>query len=155
VSFGKDLQQERERREVSLESIAEGTKVSTRYLRALEADDYANMPGGVFNKGMISSYCSYLGLDEEAWLGQWRTTRSESTLEVAELAEFAENVKRNRPSAGPNWRLRWLGVAVMVLALAALGWAAWHYVVKPRMQGPYPSLPASASLSSAPGGPAH
>jgi cytoskeletal protein RodZ len=38
VSFGAELQQERLKRDVSLESISDSTKVAMRYLRALEED---------------------------------------------------------------------------------------------------------------------
>ncbi|MES2390614.1 MAG: helix-turn-helix transcriptional regulator [Acidobacteriota bacterium] len=150
MSFGKDLQQEREKRGVTLESIVEGTKVSMRYLRALEADDYAQMPGGVFNKGIISNYCSFLGLDENEWLQQWKSSRPQSDRDLVEFAEFAENVKRSRPQRGPNMRRRFWGAVLMLLALAALAWGAWHYVLKPRMRGTDTSMPVSASRNASP-----
>jgi cytoskeleton protein RodZ len=147
LSFGTSLKQEREMRAIELESIAEGTKVSIRYLKALEADDYAQMPGGVFNKGMISSYCGYLGLDENEWLQRWRTTREVPGPDAADLAEFAENVKRSRPVPGPNMRRRFWGAVLMLLALAGLAWAAWHYVLQPGMRGADTTLPVTASRS--------
>lgn len=118
VSFGSELQQERLKREVSLESIAEATKVAPRYLRAMEDGDYAKLPGGVFNRGIVRSYCRYLGLPEEDWLQRFQTfARSEGE---EDWTEFAQNVKRNRVSIQSRNRLRWLGVVVMVLALAIL-----------------------------------
>ena len=147
LSFGKDLQQERETREVSLEAIAEGTKVSIRYLRALEAGDTEQMPGGVFNKGMVRSYCGYLGLDEAEWLARWASAQSEND---PDFAEFAENVKRSRPDRGPNMRARWWGVLAIVTVLVGMAWAAWHFVVKPRMFGS-DSLPLGVSRAGDPG----
>jgi cytoskeletal protein RodZ len=118
VSFGADLQQERLKREVSLESIAETTKVGLRYLRALEEDTYAKLPGGVFNRGIVRGYCRYLGLDEEEWLQRFQTfARSEGEVD---WTQFAENVKRNRESVESRNRMRWLGVVAMLLVLAII-----------------------------------
>ena len=116
VSFGAELQQERMKRDVSLETIAESTKVAPRYLHALEDDTYAKLPGGVFNRGIVRSYCRYLGLDEEEWLQRFQTfARAEGE---EDWTEFAQNVKRNRVSVDSRNRLRWLGVVAMVLVLA-------------------------------------
>ena len=68
LAFGRELQRERERRGISLDAVADGTKVAPRYLRALESDDVGNLPGGIFNKGFVRSYCRFLGLNEEEWL---------------------------------------------------------------------------------------
>ena len=64
-SFGESMQREREMRTISLEEIAESTKISKRMLRALEEEDFAKLPGGIFNKGFVRAYAKYLGLDEE------------------------------------------------------------------------------------------
>ena len=116
MSFGAELQQERLKRDVSLETIAESTKVALRYLRALEEDAYAKLPGGVFNRGIVRSYCRFLGLGEEEWLQRFQAfARSEGE---EDWTEFAQNVKRNRERIESRDRLRWLGVAAMVLVLA-------------------------------------
>ena len=64
-SFGESMQREREMRTISLEEIAESTKISKRMLRALEEEDFAKLPGGIFNKGFVRAYAKYLGLDPE------------------------------------------------------------------------------------------
>ena len=66
--FCDELRWEREQRKVSIEAICEQTKVSPRHLRALEAGDYSELPGGVFRKGIVRSYLAALGLEESAWL---------------------------------------------------------------------------------------
>ena len=63
--FGDKLRREREMRGVSLEEIAESTKIGTRSLRALEEDDFEKLPGGIFNKGFVRAYSRFLGLDED------------------------------------------------------------------------------------------
>ena len=145
MSFGTELREEREHRGVHLSVIAERTKVSERYLRALEEDAYDQLPGGIFNKGIIRGYCQQLDLDEEEWLARFAAS-FESAGGEPDWNSFAENVKRNRELVGAS-RRRWWGVALMLLALAALVWMAWHYVVKPRMATPKPDQPAVGMAS--------
>jgi cytoskeleton protein RodZ len=132
VSFGRELQLERQRRQITLESIAEGTKVPTRHLRALEQEEYSQLPGGVFNKGIVRSYCKHLGLDEQEWLDRFPDALPENP--EPDWASFAENVRRNRANRNAQTRMRWFGVLAMLLMLGVLGWAAWKFVLQPRVQ---------------------
>jgi cytoskeletal protein RodZ len=132
VSFGRELQLERQRRKITLEAIAEGTKVPTRHLRALEQEEFEQLPGGVFNKGIVRSYCQHIGLDEQEWLDKFPSVLLERP--EPDWASFAENVRRNRANHRAQTRLRWFGVLAMLLILGGLGWAAWKYVLQPRVQ---------------------
>lgn len=132
MGFGHSLRQEREQRGATLEQISESTKVSARHLQALEDERWKDLPGGVFNRGIVLGYCRFLGLDEREWLDRYAATRPEHE---QDWTEFAEAVKRNR-TPPPQVKRRWWGVLLMLLALAAIAWAAWHYVVKPRMGKP-------------------
>lgn len=60
VSVGTFLRQRREARGVSLKEMARSTRVRERYLEALEADDFAELPALVFTKGFIRAYCQIL-----------------------------------------------------------------------------------------------
>ena len=128
VSFGSELRQQREERSIGLAEIAAATKLSERYLRALEADDHSELPGGIFNKGMVRGYCRHLGLDEQQWLARFAAS-CETQGGEPDWSAFAENVKAARVRTGAS-RGRWWGVLLMLLALSALGWAAWHYIWK-------------------------
>ncbi|HXY38429.1 MAG TPA: RodZ domain-containing protein [Vicinamibacteria bacterium] len=65
ASFGEKLRQQREIRGVSLREIAEGTKISVRFLQALEEDRVEVLPGGLFPRAFVRQYASFLGLDAE------------------------------------------------------------------------------------------
>jgi cytoskeleton protein RodZ len=131
VSFGRELQLERQRRRISLEAISEGTKVPTRHLRALEQEEYTQLPGGVFNKGIVRSYCRHLGLDEREWLEKFPSNQIVES--EPDWESFAENVRRSRVGRRHRTGAQWLGVLVMLMALVGLGWAAWRFVLQPRM----------------------
>ncbi len=71
TSLGQELRQEREKRGVRLEEIAQATKVSLRFLTALENDRFDLLPGRFFSKAILRSYANYLGLDEKALLARY------------------------------------------------------------------------------------
>jgi cytoskeletal protein RodZ len=71
ASFGPRLRQERERRQISLRSIAESTKISRSLLEALERDDVSRWPSGLFRRSFVRSYAQAIGLDPEEILREF------------------------------------------------------------------------------------
>jgi len=65
LSLGEKLRQAREERGISVSEVAEQTRISPLYIKAIENDDYKPLPGGIFNKGFVRSYARYVGFDEE------------------------------------------------------------------------------------------
>lgn len=131
MAFGQELQLERERRSVTLGFIADVTKVPQRHLHALELEQFEQLPGGIFTKGIVRSYCRTLGLDEEEWLRKIPEAIPDEPGPA--WAEFAENVSRARVISSPRMPWRWWGVLMMAMSLGALGWGAWHYVIQPQV----------------------
>jgi cytoskeleton protein RodZ len=82
TDFGGKLRQARERRGVSLRQIAANTKISVAALEALERNDLARLPGGIFSRAFVRSYAVEVGLDPD------ETVR-----------EFLERVEEERPAA--------------------------------------------------------
>src|SRR5271167_547483 len=64
-TFGDNLRREREMRGVSLDEISAATRIATRFLQAIENEQWDQLPGGVFNRGFVRAVAHYLGLDEE------------------------------------------------------------------------------------------
>lgn len=132
--FGEKLRQERESRGITLVSITEATKISNRYLVALETGKFDYLPGGILNKGIMRGYARVVGLNEDAWVNNFMSAYRESGQlkdEDANWIAFAENVgkSRSREEAAPQrLHLNWAGVTVLLAVLVALGWAFWHYV---------------------------
>ena len=67
---GETLRRERLKRNLELEEISRELKISTRFLQAIENDQYDKLPGGVFAKSFVRQYARLLGLDEEDIAGQ-------------------------------------------------------------------------------------
>lgn len=123
TSFGEKLQREREMRGVTLEEIAEATKIGTRNLRALETNDFDKLPGGIFNKGFVRAYARYLGIDEEQAVADYLAASGQAEAPATgPLPEIPPTVKLSVRRRSP-WRLVVLGV--LLLAAAYLGWRTY------------------------------
>jgi len=77
-SFGETLRQERELRGISLREIADATNISRRFLEAIENDRLEILPGGVFRRAFIRQYASYLGLDADRVVEDFKQAHPES-----------------------------------------------------------------------------
>ena len=148
--FGEHLKREREMRGVSLDEISAATRISTRFLEAIENDRWNELPGGAFNRGFIRSIARFLGLDEDNLVAEYAlgTPQDSNVREVARLA------KTDR-----NWRPV-LMLAVIVIVLLVAGLLVHHFYgsrIKPRLHGwlsRAPSIvsgsPTSSRLPAAP-----
>jgi cytoskeletal protein RodZ len=159
AQFGEDLRRERESRGIALELITDSTKISSRHLVALERDRFEQLPGGVFNKGIVRGYARAVGLDEDVWVERYISAYQASGLlktDDAEWVQFAENVVKGRKSEGarPDLRLRWAGVFLLLMLIAGLGWFVYSYVrQKVSAQGESVRPASTASRLSTPTAP--
>lgn len=130
--FGEALRCERQRRSVSLEDIAQTTKVTVRSLKALESEAFDQLPGGILSKGIVRSYVRCLGLDENEWVKRFLDAsgqRSEpDPSREKDWMAFALNISTTRVHDITDAKLRWAGVVALLLLLAGFGWVVWGYV---------------------------
>jgi transcriptional regulator with XRE-family HTH domain len=64
-TFGPRLRSERERRGISLETIASVTKVGADLWDGLERNDFSRWPTGIFARAFVRDYARAVGLDED------------------------------------------------------------------------------------------
>jgi cytoskeleton protein RodZ len=130
--FGEALRCERQRRSVSLEDIAQTTKVTVRSLQALESDAFDQLPGGILSKGIVRSYVRFLGLDEGEWVDRFLDASGQKNPSAVEndkdWAAFALSVSTHRGGRVTDTKLRWAGVVALLLLLCGLGWIVYGYV---------------------------
>ncbi len=86
-SFGENLRRERELRGIGLRDIAEATKISVRFLQALESDRLEVLPGGIFRRAFVRQYARYVGLDAERLVAEFVYAHGEEPPEVAPRAD--------------------------------------------------------------------
>jgi len=144
-TFGEHLKREREMRGVSLEEIAAATRISTRFLEALENEQWGRLPGGVFNRGFVRAVARFLGLDEESLVAEYVLSTNDQPA-VAVWADRPAAKTRRHPNAR-------VAVLLLLAAIAAGGLAyqrnkslleAW---LKPLPPAPAPApLPPPAPI---------
>lgn len=64
MTFSERLRQQRLSRGIDLGQIAADTKISKRYLEALESGDLKSIPGAIFARSFARQYARHVGLDE-------------------------------------------------------------------------------------------
>ena len=69
--LGRELRDARLGRGLSLEDCQSATRISRRYLEALEQEDFAALPAPVFARGFLRSYAQSLGLDSTSLLARF------------------------------------------------------------------------------------
>lgn len=79
------LRESRTARGISLEQVTRDIHISKRFLEALEAGDYADLPGEAYVTGFIRSYADYLSLDPEPLIRHYRAQRAASAGDEAPL----------------------------------------------------------------------
>jgi cytoskeletal protein RodZ len=126
VDFGARLREARERRGLSLREIADATKIAARSLEALERNDIARLPGGIFSRAFVRAYAVHVGLDPEETISEFMATFPDvsvtqghpRTRDQSILDELEEDSRKVQwPAVG--W-LALIGVLVAVLLTYAL-----------------------------------
>ena len=110
-SFGENLRRERELRGVSLREIADGTKISLRFLQALEEDRVDVLPGGLFPRAFVKQYALFLGLDVDKAVADFVTAHAEAP---PERKVYSDPPRRSPVSLGQAFLAV---VAVLAVAL--------------------------------------
>jgi cytoskeleton protein RodZ len=145
--FGDYLRREREMRGVSLEEISEATKISIRFLQAIESEDMARLPGGIFTRSFVRTYARYLGLDEERVLADCQLAGQERP--EVDIRRIVGN--RARPQ-GKGSRTRFITLLVALLLLIS-GYLLFRYSRRMIEQRSSTALATSAGGSMAPASP--
>ena len=65
-SLELDLPRFRKRAAVSLDQIAQDTKIGVHFLKAIENEDFSRLPGGIFTTSYLRQYAVAIGYDEDA-----------------------------------------------------------------------------------------
>lgn len=112
-SLGKQLQQEREKKGISLKDISLQTKIGLRYLEAIENDRLDLLPGGFFTRQILKAYLISIGLNPSDWLPKYQ----ELGLLPIE-APVTQSIKTRGKAEWPKIdKMVWISLTVIVLVL--------------------------------------
>jgi len=122
VGIGETFKQARKERGLSLEEIAEKTKIRRRYLEAIEEENFRLLPGRVYVKGFLRSYAKFLGLNPEPLVALYEE-RYPGEQPAAVAAEVPVRKEKKVHSRGKPLIYVFLAA---VLCLVAFGLYAWR-----------------------------
>ncbi len=138
-------------RGISLDEIADATKIGTRLLRALEEEQFDLLPGGIFNKGFVRAYAKYLGMDEEQAVADYLHAAGDGEPDVLLIAQQNDRVENKYSDSGSSKRAGFPIIPVLILILVVgAGFGAWR-LYQQRVAGHKRALSAeSAPADSTP-----
>jgi len=118
--IGEQLRQERLRQGLSLDELAQRTRISLRSLESIEADAFDRLPGLIFARNFVRLYATELKLDPEALLASLPRV----DVEAAPLPN--PPARSGRSTWDPRLTAALASVLWLVTASAA-GTGAWYY----------------------------
>lgn len=119
TTVGTRLRARREEMGLSLDEVAQRTRVPLRHLQAIENGTYSNLPSITYAMGFTKAYARVVGL-EEAEIG--RELRQELGSTFDERPEYVP-FEMADPTRVPSRGLAWVGL--VVAGLLVLGGAIW------------------------------
>ena len=117
-TVGEILKNARLEKKLTLEKIAEQTKIRKEYLSALEEDCYQDLPPAAYAQGFIKNYSQFLGLKTQPLLAIFRR----------DYKEKSKPVFRSSHSKEFHWTPRLSMISFLVLSLLLFfGYLFWQY----------------------------
>ena len=122
-NFGERLRAERESRGITLREISARTRISVRFLAAIEDEAFDILPGGVFSASFVRQYAQHVGLDPDAVVADFK-----ALTRTAKLDTFS--VEENREDRSSTWverimdRLREYQITGPIVVTALLAFIA-------------------------------
>ncbi|HUO83928.1 MAG TPA: RodZ domain-containing protein [Thermoanaerobaculia bacterium] len=115
------MRRQRELRGITIREISDRTKISGRFLEAIERDDHGSLPAPVFTRGFLREYARELGLDPDEIVSRYM--QLVHAVEQREEHE-QEEMRQKIGSAGPL-RWEWLLFIAIVILLVVAAIAFW------------------------------
>jgi cytoskeleton protein RodZ len=161
ASFGEELRREREIRGISLKEIADATKISKRFLEAIEKNDHRTLPAPVFTRGFVREYARYLGLSAEEIVNRYNFAaagddRIEQSAHLDRLVQpqalpLDKDRERERKSIPPPYARIDRNIYILAVIVAALLAASyWSLKHKRESRAEEARLDTAAAATTAP-----
>jgi cytoskeleton protein RodZ len=143
--FGEGLKRERELRGVSRDEVCTATRIGSRYLEALENEQWGTLPGGVFNRGFVRAVARFLGLDEDDLLAEYDHAISEPAphIETSVTSRVQQEPHRTRTA------LLVLLASLGLIVLLGTGWVGWRWHYHALRQATNDRIPVSSIVQAA------
>jgi cytoskeletal protein RodZ len=153
--IGNSLREARIRRGLTIKDVEDVTKIRSRYLEALEQDDFEMIPGSTFAKAFLRTYATYLKLDGDKLVEEYRRTyevhREEPGLMRSEAVQkprsrtVAERKKRRTRRNQRGYAIAGVFAVVAIFLLIWFGLGARGSESPPLDSASFPSAVSSTN----------
>src|ERR1700712_5340713 len=124
ADIGETLREARMRRRIDMTEVEAATKIRAKYLRALENEEWDQLPGPTFVRTFLRTYAEYLGLDPKMLVEEYKQRFERPAPQ--DLMPFSTRAGGGRrpprpPRGTPPWAIIAVVVVLLVGVLFALG----------------------------------
>jgi len=118
---GDELKIRRQELGYSLHKVEVATKIRGRYLRAIEASDFAHLPNDVYSRGFVKQYARFLGLKPADIVKRYQEERADDVAPVEQSKPRALNFRLGATS-------RWVAsLAALSIVALIVGYLLWQF----------------------------
>ncbi len=100
--IGDYLHRVREEKSISLKEIQEATKISMRYLEAIDRGDLEGIPGEVYRKGFLVNFANAIGLDGQEVLQKYYQMKNAAELEKQQQQQQQQSIPQHQYRQEPT-----------------------------------------------------
>jgi cytoskeleton protein RodZ len=111
--IGPALREARERRGLAFGDVEADTAIRTRYIKALEEEQFHVLPGATYTKGFLRAYAEYLGLDGQLFIDELNSRHHDARTPN-------EQPIASRPRSRPHQRRQRRESNLVMIVLAAI-----------------------------------
>jgi len=122
ADIGSTLRDTRMRERIDITTVESATKIRAKYLRALENEEWDQLPGPTFVRTFLRTYAEYLGLDPKVLVEEYKQRfERPGPQDLTPFSTRSGGGRRlQRPPRGvPPWAA--VGVLVLLLLVALFG----------------------------------
>jgi len=126
ASFGRYLHAIRIEKRISLDQVAEETRIAVRNLEAIDREDPQGLPPEVFLKGFLRAYAKAVGADGDEAVRRYDVYR----MMTREMEDAGRQPERAR--SGMRWKLAAALALLLILIVGSI--FAWQWLSPPHIE---------------------
>ena len=120
--IGNSLREARVRQQLELSEVELATKIRSRYLRALEEENFEALPAQTYVKGFLRTYADYLGLDGQLYVDEFNSRYGDEEPSEPVVARRSSYVRREHRRLERRWVVFALAGIAAVVAFTVAAW---------------------------------
>jgi hypothetical protein len=125
--IGNSLRDARLRQELDFPELEQGTKIRAKYLRALEDENFDQLPAATYITRFLRTYADYLGLEGQLYVDEYNVRYASGDEVLERRVRGSSSTRRPRPRRRRlESNIVWFAL-VGIAVVTALVIAAWRY----------------------------